>query len=312
MHDLSKSVFVVILSYNHLDDLKTTIKSFKSQDYPAISMVISDNASNEPIEQWLRNDFPDIIFLQNIQNLGWAGGNNTGINYALNKSADYIILANNDIYIEDNSLISELVSDLERLRAKNVFLMGASINFYPQKEKTHNDGWILYPKEEKKGFPFNSNRSGLSDNLCDPYVYVDSPDGCFFMADSRVYRETGLLNEDFFMYADEIEFALRAWSKGFRSAVNTKLKVYHKVGTSSIPQSPFSMYYRYRNLIYLIKKNPRKIYFQMIYFRDLIKSTVKLLSIKRMSYNSKTRILSAIYKGMFDGYMNRMGYRFRN
>jgi GT2 family glycosyltransferase len=306
---MKKSVFLIILNYNHREELNVTLSSFNKQDYLNLKLIISDNASTDNSLKWVKENFPEVIILENEKNLGWSGGNNVGINYALNENADYIVLSNNDIFIEDTSLISKMVEDLEKLKEQKVYILGTKVNYFPDKDKTHNTGWKMYPKHEKKGFFFNKYRAQSHDKLDKQYEYVDSADGCFLMADAQVFKNTGLLNEGFFMYADEIEFSMRAWSKGYKSAVDKNLTIYHKVGTSSIPRSPFSIYYRYRNLYFLIKHNPEKRHFMAVYFRDVLKAIV-LLFFSAMNLRMKWKTLQAILKGVKDGFLNNTGMRY--
>lgn len=304
-----KEVFIIILNYNHLTELKLTVTSFLKQDYSRMSLVVVDNGSTDMCLTWVKENYPEIKIIENGNNLGWSGGNNVGITFALQSKADYIVLSNNDIYLEETNLISRMVKAMESLKEQKVSILGTKVNFFPEKEKTHNTGWKMYPKEEKKGYSFNKHRTYSTFNLAEHYEYVDSADGCFLMADSNVFKSVGLLNENYFMYADEIEFSMRAWSKGYKSAVDKNLTIYHKVGTSSIPHSPFSTYYRYRNLFFLVKHNPEKRHFILVYFKDVIKAII-LLFFSSMNFKIKLETLQALLKGIKDGFLNNSGMRY--
>lgn len=181
------SVFIIILNFNHLEDLKETIFSFKKQDYSNFKLIVSDNASNDKSIEWLKGTYPDIIVLENKKNLGWGGGNNVGINYALHNQAEYVLLANNDLSIDDTTTVSRMVLDMERLKENNISIIGTCVNYFYEKRKIHNMGWILYPKGEKRGHFFNEFRKKCSIRLEANYKLVDAADGCFFMIDSDVF-----------------------------------------------------------------------------------------------------------------------------
>jgi len=174
------SVYIVVLNWNHLDDLILTMESLLEQDYPNMQILISDNGSTDDSQKHIKKSYPDVILLENKNNLGWAAGNNVGIKYALNNDADYILLANNDISIEYTSIISTLVSDLEKLKKYNIALIGTKVNYFSEKERTHSTGWKMYPKEEVKGSYFNEYRKNCNIEFDGNYEIVDSPDGCFF------------------------------------------------------------------------------------------------------------------------------------
>ena len=103
------SVYVVILNYNHQADLQETIESFENQNYPNLEIVVSDNGSTDYSIEWLRANKPNVHLIENGENLGWAQGNNVGIDYALKQDAYYILLANNDLWFDSPSVISQLV-----------------------------------------------------------------------------------------------------------------------------------------------------------------------------------------------------------
>jgi len=300
-------VFVIILNYNHLDELIITIKSFINQNYNNLEIVVVDNASTDNSISWVRENYPHITIIENKVNLGWSGGNNVGIKYAMENKADFVLLANNDLYFNDSSIIETLVSDLDKLEKENIYVAGPKVNFYPNMDKNHNEGWILYPKGENKGKFFNVFRKDCKPDLPSAYRYVDSTDGCFFMINTKLFNTTGLLNDALFLYADEVEFSIRAWKEGFKSVINRNLTIYHKVGTSSIPNSPLSIYYRTRNLLYIIKQFNNTLYYKALFLKGCLKLFWKILTSKNSKVEFKFRQITALKKGVFDGLFNKLG-----
>ena len=86
LNENSASVYVIILNWNHKDDLIETIESFKKQDYPNLKLVISDNGSTDDSIPTVKKNYNDIVVIENEDNLGWAAGNNVGIQYALDNN----------------------------------------------------------------------------------------------------------------------------------------------------------------------------------------------------------------------------------
>jgi GT2 family glycosyltransferase len=305
-----KSVYIIILSYDDYDDLEMTITSIKQQDYKSLRIVISDNGSTKiPFEKIMR-DHNDITLFENKANLGWAGGNNIGIEYALKNNADYILLSNDDICLTKNHIISDLVTALETPENELTGLMGASVNYFSNVELNHNSGWNMYPKMEKKNKFFNRQKKGLSFTPGSKYDYVDSPDGCFFLIKSEVFKKIGLLNSSLFMYADEIEFAMRAWRNGFRSVVNKNTVVLHKTKTEDFPNSPFSSYYRTRNLLFLIKTNNYSLPFLFQYLKGIVRESYSNLLLSNKPASTRLKIQYAILRGFKDGLFNNLGNRY--
>src|SRR3989344_6288438 len=105
---------IVYLSYNSLPYLPEVVSSWEKLDYPreAIEIIIVDNASPDGSAQWIRDhllsrsgrDLPRITFFPSGENLGFAGGNNLGINHALLEGAAYVFLQNNDLKMDPGCL----------------------------------------------------------------------------------------------------------------------------------------------------------------------------------------------------------------
>ncbi|MCD4680114.1 MAG: glycosyltransferase family 2 protein [Bacteroidales bacterium] len=303
------SVYIVVLNWNHLDDLILTLDSLLKQDYPNMKILISDNGSTDGSQDYIKNHFPNITLIENNDNLGWAAGNNVGIKYALENHADYVLLANNDLYIEDTSIITTLVNDLMSLKAKKINIIGTNVNYYNQKEKTHNSGWIMYPESEKKGKVFNKYRKDFKIELPDNYRIVDFVSGCFILFDCSVFNDIGLVDEAFFIYGEETEFSLRAWQAGYGSAINTNLTIHHKISATNKVGSPFSMYLKTRNLYYLLKKHKAHIpsynYFMAKYYYSFIKNIIKILLYPKQFHGGQMSVLTRTCKGLIDGVINK-------
>lgn len=261
-------IYVLILNWNHKDDLIETIESFCKQTYENIQLVVIDNNSSDDSVKTVRNNYPNIKVIENSTNLGWAAGNNVGIRYALAKDADVILLANNDIELGQENLIEKLIERYNRLKSSNKLgICGCRINYFDNREETHNIGWNIFSKEQQKGKIFNKYKSNTTkvDNNANVVDYVS---GCFMLIDPQVVKNIGFFDENYFMYAEEADFSLRAWSKGIASIVFDDLVVYHKIANSSGRNTPFKMYYQIRNMIYLLKKN-KPIISNYKYFRNL-------------------------------------------
>lgn len=120
------SVCIILLNYNGIEDTIACIESLKEITYTRYEIVIVDNASTDGSEGILkqRYSFPVI---QTGKNLGFAGGNNAGIRYALENGADYIVLLNNDTVV-DKGFLEPLVETAETY--KNAGVVGGKIYYY--------------------------------------------------------------------------------------------------------------------------------------------------------------------------------------
>ncbi|MDP2208982.1 MAG: glycosyltransferase family 2 protein, partial [Bacteroidota bacterium] len=105
-------VYIIVLTWNGKKDTLECLSSLKGIVYPNYRVLVVDNASVDGTAEQVRTQFPDVELIVNKDNLRFAGGNNVGIEYALSKYADYILLLNNDTTV-DKTFIDELVSTAE-------------------------------------------------------------------------------------------------------------------------------------------------------------------------------------------------------
>ncbi|MFH1671652.1 MAG: glycosyltransferase, partial [Candidatus Portnoybacteria bacterium] len=101
---MNPKVFIIILNWKNWPDVEECLESIKNNDYPNYQVVIVDNDSNQKPEVSDSN----IKVIYNDRNLGFSGGNNVGIKYALKNGADYILLLNDDTIVE-KSFLTKLV-----------------------------------------------------------------------------------------------------------------------------------------------------------------------------------------------------------
>jgi GT2 family glycosyltransferase len=291
---------VVVLNLNHRIDLVETLESFKNQNFEDLHILVIDNASNDDSVSYLRLHYPEIPIIINEQNLGWADGNNVGIHYALGQNADFILLANNDLFFEDKHIISQLVASFDIIH--NLGIIGPKENSYFNRTITLNKGWIMFPKSK---FVFNKMRVRISfEYNPKDYRIVDNVSGSFMLIKNELFKDIGLMDSRLFLYAEDADFSLRAWEKGWISAIDTKLTIFHKTSATAGNNSPLKMYYKTRNLIYLIRKHKKfqenHLYFLFKYYFDFIKLSFKIILSNEFAGNRFTK-LKAHFTGLLHG-----------
>ena len=123
-------VVLLILTWNRRDDVLRCADSLPRLAYPEVTPVVIDNASQDDTVAALHARHPELTVLQNAANLGYAGGNNVGIRWALEHGADYVQLINSDTEVTA-TLTAELVrvaeSDARSLRILELALGKAGI-----------------------------------------------------------------------------------------------------------------------------------------------------------------------------------------
>ncbi|HEX7937384.1 MAG TPA: glycosyltransferase, partial [Gemmatimonadaceae bacterium] len=108
-HDPQPSVWAILLTHGGAEEITAAcIESLLAQDYPTTILLV-DNASYEGSGARLRDRFPRLRYLNTGANLGYTGGNNRGIQFALEHGAEYLLILNNDTVV-DSRCVSILVS----------------------------------------------------------------------------------------------------------------------------------------------------------------------------------------------------------
>src|SRR5262249_15936535 len=103
-------VVLLILTWNRRDDVLRCVASLPRQTDPNVTPVVIDNASQDDTVAVLRARHPELTILENARNLGYGGGNNVGIRWALERGADYVQLIN-----RDTEVTPELTAELVRV-----------------------------------------------------------------------------------------------------------------------------------------------------------------------------------------------------
>lgn len=238
-----------------------------------------------------------ILYIKSKINLGFAGGNNVGIRYALNSDFDYVWLLNNDTVIEPNS-ITELVNYCEEQKQleQKVGIVGSKLMVYHQPDKMQGVGAIFNKYSGKsKIIGAQEIDKGQYDTTSITCNYVI---GASMFVSKPFLLEVGLMSEAYFLYNEENDWSARAKLKGWKVGVAIKSKVYHKQGAST-GNSPkkskwqiTALNYKYRGKIKLYKK----------YYRPQLPFLYLHLITRSLKYIAKGNIAEAkvIYAAIFN------------
>ncbi|MFZ0254052.1 MAG: glycosyltransferase family 2 protein [Gammaproteobacteria bacterium] len=266
-------VYVIVLNYNGYGDTIECVRSVRQATYQNVRVVIVDNKSSdgsfERFQKYFSRDCDDavcalslgktgeklvevnkkIVLIQAAANRGYGQGNNLGIKYALTQKADYIVILNNDTIV-DQSFIEPLVESCEQDR--EIGVAGGKILFFEEPDTIWYAGGRLSPLTALvKHFHFRKKDVGLA--IPDGTNFIS---GCMLFVPARTFSDVGLLNEEYFMYVEDVEFSFRILKRGLRFKVCEQSKVWHKVGASSGGRlSELSVYLTAKNRIKFIREN---------------------------------------------------------
>jgi GT2 family glycosyltransferase len=240
----------VILNYNGLADTLSCLASLKGQTVSDTQVVVVDNGSSEDPSK-IGDSYPEVVLLKRKENGGWAGGNNTGIRYALDNGSQVIILLNNDTVVAANFL--------ERLKAavdahSDFRILGALIYSLDHPSEVITEG-CQYNRPGYNGF-FQSQAVPVQ--ITDPpsVIETDIVNGCCLVAQREVFKDIGLMDERFFLVHEESDFCLRAREKGWKCGIISEPLVWHKKShTFQRTGNSANLYYNMRNSWLLLRKH---------------------------------------------------------
>jgi GT2 family glycosyltransferase len=282
---------LVTVLYNGKEVLEGFFKSLGKQTYKNSILYVIDNSPNKEafdLAKKLAKDHNiNAEFVYNNANLGVAKGNNQGIELALKDKCEYVLLLNNDIEFDANT-IENMVTFAEE---NNEEIMVPKIYYYGTNKIWMAGGHI---SKLKGTTPHRGNMEedlGQYDNI----EYINYAPTCFMLIKKNVFENVGLMDEKYFVYYDDTDFVWRANKKGYKILYYPKVIVYHKVSFSTGGgESLFSIYYLTRNRIYFIKKN-----FSLFYRFISLSFFYTTRGIKYFLYNREQK--NSLLQGLKDG-----------
>lgn len=242
-------LFVVVLNWNGMEDLIECLCSVQRSTYKN-EIIVVDNGSTDASVITVSGQFPDVDIIETGNNLGF-GANNLGISQALQQGADYVLLLNNDTWVDPQCFDRLMKVAEEHPRAG---ILSPRICYYSDPELIWYDGGNL---EKVNGFWQHQhvNENSSTSSVPDRSREVDYISGCAMLIRKSVIERIGGLDARFFMYWEDGDFSLRARNVGFQLLHVPSATVLHKVSRSSGGgRSPDVRYYMERNRYFLAKK----------------------------------------------------------
>jgi hypothetical protein len=264
-------VFIIILNWNGREDTLVCLDSVRKINYPDFEVVVVDNGSIDDSVKVIRKTFPEVAVLETGENLGFAGGNNVGIRYALEQDAEYLFLLNNDTVV-DPQVLGGFMEASSSVGQEAIF--GAKIYYFAEPNKI----WYAGAKWNGKNSHFTHVGQDCTDDgkKFNVLSATDYACGCAFFVSARLLQRIGLLDEKYYLTFEETDLCYRAKKMGYESYFVPEAKVWHKVSTSfGGGDSPLYSYFLMRNKLLWAKKNLpfsqrmmlyRNVYHDLLYY----------------------------------------------
>jgi len=298
-------ITIILLNWNGKKDTLECLSSIAKINYPNFQTIIVDNGSVDDSVATLRSAYPTVPILETKANLGFAGGNNVGIEWALRHHAEWIFLLNNDTTIDPNCLNAFLEAAEEQPKAK---VLGAKILRYDQPKVIDHLGGFWNPTIAE----FESPDSGKEDHPYFNMMKVDYVCGAALFVHRSVLEKIGFLESKFFLFWEETDFCFRARRDGFEVWTAPIAKIWHKVSSSFTGGKPHMHYFWWRSRLLWIERNctpeeKKKIYQKVILPEGLKVFRHYLVRSILRSDSEKIRRYKAGCAGIIDYYRGRFG-----
>jgi GT2 family glycosyltransferase len=235
---------VVTLNWNLKNETIACIESVLAAGLAREKMVVVDNGSSDDSVQAISAHFDHSLpLICNAGNLGFAGGMNAGIQYALEQGAASVLLLNNDTVIA-STMIRVLLEAADELH-DSLGILGPAIYYYDKPEQLWRLGDV---RHRYLPMPLTVKSDAILASDLKPFQ-VDYVTGCAMLIRREVFECIGLLDQRYFMYFEDADFCRRARDAGFLVWCVPQAKMWHKVSLTSQRDRPFNRYHRALNQV---------------------------------------------------------------
>lgn len=272
-----KRVYIIIVNYKGKGSLNTCLKSVYASNYLEKEVVIVDNASKDGSLELARAQFTRAHFIISEKNRGFASGANLGIRFALERTADYIFLLNNDAKLERKTL-SHMMRFAEKL---GPCIVSPKIIF-PNGKEWFSGGKIDWVR-------FRSQHLEHKENTKDQ-ENVEYVPGCAMLIEKTVFSAIGLFDEQFFLYYEDVDFCFRARKAKFPIRVLLTEKVFHE--EKSEKNQVKKVYYLVQSGEKFFKKHASGLYLVWFYIFYFFRRIKNYRDRKRSPHNPMTLSVS--------------------
>jgi GT2 family glycosyltransferase len=244
-----KLVSIITVNFNQSYITEELLRSIsQTNTYPAIEIIVVDNGSTvNNVPEWI-NKYPDIVFIRSDKNLGFAGGNNIGIEAA---KGDYYFLVNNDTEFTPG-LVQTLVETLGS--NSRIGMVSPKIRYFDQPDMLQYMGFTemnYYTARNDSIGQFETDK-GQHDHLTGRTGYAH---GAAMMVKKECIEKVGLMADNFFLYYEELDWCDRIKKSGYEIWLQTAALIYHKESVSVGKVSALKEYFMNRNRILFIRRN---------------------------------------------------------
>lgn len=287
-------ISVLIVNYNVKFYLEQCLLSLLASDiFDQIEIIVVDNNSTDGSREYIGNKFPTVSFIWNSDNLGFAKANNQAIRIC---TGDYVLLLNPDTVVGEHVLsrVADFMDNCPDAGAVGVKMINGSGVFLPESKRGFPSPWVsfckifgltkVFPKSRMFGkyhlLYLDENKSHQVDILC----------GAFMMIRSEALSTTGLLDESFFMYGEDIDLSYRITLAGYKNYYVPEKIIHYKGESTRKDTMRYVKIFYYAMYIFFKKHYPRSGFFYSLLVPLGIFTRASMSGLKRILLPLTSRI----------------------
>ncbi|MCU0417767.1 MAG: glycosyltransferase family 2 protein, partial [Cytophagaceae bacterium] len=254
-----KTLSIIIVNYNVCHFLEQTLTSvYKAKQDLSVEVFVVDNNSVDGSVEMVKEKFPEVELIDNKENLGFSKANNQAIRRS---KGEFILLLNPDTVIEEDTLVKivQFMQEHPEAGGLGVKMLDGKGNFLPESKRGLPSPWVafykifglsaLFPKSKK----FGHYHLGYLDK--DKTHQVEVLSGAFMLLRKSTLDTIGLLDEDYFMYGEDIDLSYRILKHGKKNYYYPETRIIHYKGESTKKTSINYVFIFYKAMIIFAQKH---------------------------------------------------------
>ena len=279
-------VSIITVNYNGLEDTCALIESIPFNEN--MEVIVVDNASKDQEADFIVQRYPQVKVIKSERNLGFAGGNNLGIQAAQGK---YLFLVNNDTVFKDFN-VRTLIDRMES--SSKIGIICPKIRFAWSNNPIQFTGYTPLSKVtvRNRAIGFGEDDHGQYDTAhATPYAH-----GAAMLIRREAINKVGLMPECYFLYYEELDWSMMFTRAGYQIWYEPACTIYHKESQSTGQNSPLRTYYLTRNRLLLVRRNPQEFNKTLAYIYLI--GVVALRDILKYTLIGRYDLLKAIFRAL--------------
>ena len=237
--EVEKLLSIITINYNGLKDTCELIDTLPLNN-ETIEVIVVDNASTQDEATEIEKRYQQVKVIKSDENLGFAGGNNLGIQAAHGK---YLFFINNDAILPQLSALSLLINRLES--SDQIGMVCPKIRF------TWGEQPLSKITLRNKSIGFGEQDNGQYDTPHPtPYAH-----GAAMMVKREVIEKVGMMPECYFLYYEELDWSMMIRRAGYEIWYEPACTIFHKESQTTGQMSPLKTYYIIRNRLLFAQRN---------------------------------------------------------